>query len=79
MTPFDIDAFAEAMSQPWTCCRCRRTFTPTPDDADSVPVALETKYVPDPNRKGEFIRKKVGDICGNCMRSPKPPEQGIVL
>lgn len=78
--PFDIDAFAEAMSQPWTCCRCKRTFNPLPDDPDSFPVGIETKYVPaGKNWPGEFLQKKVGDICGNCMRSPQPPDTGIMV
>lgn len=74
---FDLEKFAEDMSQPWECCRCKRTFNPTPDDGDSFPVAMEVKKVPaGKNWPGEFLQKKVGDICADCMRSPKPAAGG---
>lgn len=66
--PFDLDRFAELMSEPWTCCRCQRTFTPLPDDPKSIPVAIQTEAVPaGKNWPGEFFQKKVGDICYDCM------------
>lgn len=76
---FNLDKFAEDMSQPWTCCRCKRTFTPQPDDPDSFPVGVMTKFVPSTVHKGDFLEKKVGDICGNCMRSPAPAQGGLIL
>lgn len=59
--PFDLDAFAKAMSQPWTCYLCRRVFTPQPDDPDSLPFAIQTQDIPATGKK-----KKVGDVCVDC-------------